>query len=223
MDPSLIANSIRFLAAKQVWDSAAITYFDGIDTSQVYDFWRHVTCIRQIGGSIEKFYNDLQGLRREINFLHPIPMQGTIDIQKYNSIIQKDRVYIFLDGLDDQLDNILSDVLQLKPFSMVVQVNTHVQWEDVWQTVITLCTNSIPDIIMTSKGIKTGQWNTQSKTGSPSLRNGQNSRLDLMLNLMARNVHCGNTEHIREICSKLHVFQDWGHELWHKKNGSYYN
>lgn len=29
--------------------------------------------------------------------------------------------------------------------------------------------------------------------------------------------HCGNTEHIREICSKLHVFQDWGHELWHKK------
>lgn len=41
---------------------------------------------------------------------------------------------------------------------------------------------------MTSKGIKTGQWNTQSKTGSPSLRNGQNSPLDLMLNLMARNV-----------------------------------
>ncbi|KAL6311416.1 hypothetical protein AAG906_035499 [Vitis piasezkii] len=43
MDPSLIANFIRFPTAKQVWDSAATTYFDGTDSSQVYDLQRRVT------------------------------------------------------------------------------------------------------------------------------------------------------------------------------------
>ena len=59
MDPSLIGNFIRFPMAKQVWDSIATTYFDGSDTSQVYDLRRRVTRLRQAGGSLEKYYNDL--------------------------------------------------------------------------------------------------------------------------------------------------------------------
>ena len=62
MDPSLISNFIRFLTAKQVWDSIATKFFYGTDTSQVYDLRRCVTCMNQAGGSIEKYYNDLQGL-----------------------------------------------------------------------------------------------------------------------------------------------------------------
>jgi hypothetical protein len=29
----------------------------------------------------------------------------------YNNVLQKDRVYVFLDGINDKLDNIHSDVL----------------------------------------------------------------------------------------------------------------
>ena len=53
MDPSLIGNFIRFPTAKQVWDSIATTFFYGIDTSQVYDLRRRVTCMKQASGSIE--------------------------------------------------------------------------------------------------------------------------------------------------------------------------
>ena len=119
MDPSLISNFIRFPIAKLVWDSIATTYFDGIDTSQVYDLKRRVTKMRQAGGSIEKYYNDLQGLWREIDFWRPNPMNCATDIQKYNTILQEDRVYTFLDGLDDWLDKIRSDVLRIHPFPTV--------------------------------------------------------------------------------------------------------
>ena len=68
MDPSLISNFIRFPTAKLVWDSISTTYFDGTDTLQVYDLKRRVTKMRQAGGSIEIYYNDLQGLWREIDF-----------------------------------------------------------------------------------------------------------------------------------------------------------
>ena len=52
MDPSLIGNFIRFPTAKLVWDSIATTYFDGSDTSQVYDLRRRVTQLKQAGGSL---------------------------------------------------------------------------------------------------------------------------------------------------------------------------
>ena len=131
MDPSLIGNFIRFPTARQVWDSIATTYFDGTDTSQVYDLRHRVTRMRQAGESIEKYYNDLQGLWREIDFRRPNPMKCADDIQKYNSILQEDRVYVFLDGLDDRLDKIRSDVLQLQPFSTVEQAYAQVQKEDI--------------------------------------------------------------------------------------------
>ena len=59
MDSSLIGNFIRFPTAKMVWDSIATTYFDASDTSQVYDLRRRVTQLKQVGGSLEQYYNDL--------------------------------------------------------------------------------------------------------------------------------------------------------------------
>lgn len=43
MDRSLIGNFVRLPTAKMVWDSVAKTYFDGSDTSQVYELRRRVT------------------------------------------------------------------------------------------------------------------------------------------------------------------------------------
>lgn len=90
MDTSLISNFIRFSTAKLVWDAIATTYFDGSDTSQVYDLRRRVSRLKQAGGSIEKYYNDLQGLWREIDFRRPNPMECPIDIQHYNTLLQED-------------------------------------------------------------------------------------------------------------------------------------
>jgi hypothetical protein len=111
MDPTLIGNFIWFPTAKSVWDAIATTYFDGSDTSQVYELRRRITQLRQSGSSLEKYYTDLQGLWREIDFRRPNPMECATDIHHYNALVQEYRVYLFLDGLDDRLDHIRGDVL----------------------------------------------------------------------------------------------------------------
>jgi hypothetical protein len=63
------------------------TYFDGSDTSQVYDLKRRVTRLKQAGGLLEKFYNELQGLWCEIDFRRLNPMECPTYIQHYNSLI----------------------------------------------------------------------------------------------------------------------------------------
>ncbi|KAJ0007959.1 hypothetical protein Pint_30762 [Pistacia integerrima] len=199
MDPSLIGNFIRFPTAKQVWDSIATTFFDGTDKSQVYDLRRRVTRMRQAGGSIEKYYNDLQGLWREIDFRRPNPMKCAGDIQKYNSILQEDRVYVFLDGLDDRLDKVRSDVLQLQPFPTVEQAYAHVRREDIRQAVMTSSSDIAPGAVMPSRGFKPGK--PKSKPQSDG----------------GKCTHCGNMKHTRETCFKLHGYPEWWNDFQARK------
>ncbi|RVW35157.1 Retrovirus-related Pol polyprotein from transposon TNT 1-94 [Vitis vinifera] len=176
MDPSLIGNFIRFPTAKQVWDAIATTYFDGSDATQVYELRRRVARLRQGSGSLEKYYNDLQGLWREIDFRRPNPMQCPADIQHFNNMLQEDRVYTFLDGLDDKLDNIRSDVLQLKPFPTVEQAYAHVRREAVRQAVMTASNGEeAAGVVMASRSLKQGPsiaTNSLSLNGKFSKSNG---------------------------------------------------
>jgi hypothetical protein len=96
MDLTLIGNFIWFLIAKSVWDAIAMTYFNGNDTSHVYELWRRVACLIQASSSLEKFYTELQGFWREIDFQsarmhhwhtllqHPIPRDS---VYTFKSII----------------------------------------------------------------------------------------------------------------------------------------
>ena len=228
MNPSLVSNFIRFPTAKQVWDSIAVTYFDGTDTSQVYDLKRQVNKMRQSGEPIEKYYNDLQGLWREIDFRRPNPMDCVHDIRKYNTLLQEDRVYTFLDGLDDRLDKIRSDVLQLKPFPTVEQAYAHVRREDIRQTVMLSNRGSIPDAAaMISRGMRTGAQNKftlqVAKTGNPSAH-GEKVNFAKTKGHVEGGTngcsHCGNPKHTRETCFKIHGYPEWWMELKARKQGT---
>ncbi|RDY00981.1 hypothetical protein CR513_15761, partial [Mucuna pruriens] len=77
-----------------------------MDLSQLFVFKKCVNNTKQAGGLIELYYNTLQGLWREIDFQRLNLMNCTEDIQKYNYVLQEDRVYAFLDGLNDKLGKI---------------------------------------------------------------------------------------------------------------------
>ena len=83
-------------------------------------------------------------------------MNCATDIPKYNTILQEDKVYIFLDGLDDRLDKIRSDVLQIRPFPTIEQAYAHVRREEIRQAVMLIGINMI-GAVMVSKGVKIGQ------------------------------------------------------------------
>ena len=223
MDPSLISNFIRFPTAKSVWDSIATTYFDGTDTSQVFNLKKRVARMRQAGGSIEQYYNGLQGLWREIDFRRPNPMKCVNDIQRYNSILQEDRVYIFLDGLDDRLDKIRSDVLQLRPFPTVEQAYAHVRREDIRQAVMLTGTDPTTGVAMASKGIKTGNQQPRTlqmtKIETSSMGGGKPNATTKNKGQTERGGcnHCGNMKHTRETCFKLHGYPEWWNELKARK------
>jgi len=63
-------------------------------------------------------------------------MEFPADIQRYNYLIYEDQVYIFLDGLDDKLDNIYSDMLQLHMLPITEKTYAHFRREAFWEMVM---------------------------------------------------------------------------------------
>ncbi|XP_073261290.1 uncharacterized protein [Populus alba] len=212
MHPSLVSNFIRFPTTKLVWDAIATTYVDGSDTSQVYDLRRRVTRLKQAGDSLEKFYNKLQGLWREIDFRRPNPMECPTDIQHYNSLIQEERVYLFLDGLDDHLDHIRCDVLQIKPFPTVEQAYAHVRREALHQAVMTTCIDDLPRAGLASKSFKHSSHSLSFHGGKSASNSKSRATSD-----GTKCSHYGGAKHTHETYFKLHGYPDWWHELQARK------
>ena len=68
-----------------------------------------------------------------------------------NSNIQEDRVYTFLDGLDDHQEKIRSDVLQIRPFPIVEQAYAQVRKEVVRWAVMLIEKENTLNTVMVSK------------------------------------------------------------------------
>ena len=133
-------------------------------------------------------------------------MAYAIDIQKYHSILQEEQVYTFLDGLDERLDHVRSDVLCLKPFPSIEQAYAHIRREDFRQSVMVSRAEVVASgAIMAIKGVKSGHSQTLLKSGSSSQSKGHSDG--------NKCTHCGSTKHTRETCFKLHGYPDWWHEL----------
>lgn len=142
-----------------------------------------------------------------------------VRLKHYNHLLQEDRVYIFLDGLDDRLDKIRGDVLQMRPFPTIDQAYANVCREAIPQTVmITGGTNDTPRAVLASKGFKAGK-SASSSTEFLSLGSGKfgASSKPQTLSAGTKCTHCGNLKHTRDTCFKLHGYPDWWNELQARK------
>lgn len=211
IDPTLVGNFIIFPTAKGVWDAVATTYFDGTDTSQVYDLKRKVSRLRHHERSLETYYNSLQGLWREIYFRRPNPMTCEEDIRIYNTTVQEDRVYTFLDGLDDRLDNIRADILRMQPFPTIEQAYAEVRKENQRQTVKLTKEDTGSSLAMMSKG---GQKSVPPQAELRLANGGKKSKTS---SEAGGCTHCGNPKHTKDNCFKLHGYPEWWHDLKAKK------
>ncbi|XP_078164974.1 uncharacterized protein LOC144559739 [Carex rostrata] len=133
-------------------------------------------------------------------------MEYSSDIEKFNSYIQESRMYTFLDGLDDRLDNVRADMLQMNPFPTVEQAFARVRREEMRQMVMVMVKGDEvgnSPMALVSRGYKSAEVNlTFSKTGPKN-------------NLMC--THCGGSKHTRENCFKLVGYPDWWKEQKKRK------
>ncbi|KAJ0077034.1 hypothetical protein Patl1_35923 [Pistacia atlantica] len=118
-------------------------------------------------------------------------MECAVDIQHYNLILQEDRVYVFLDGLDDRLDK------------TVEQAYAHVRREALRQSImITGSADGVFGVVLAPKGLRLG-----SSAHPPTMHNGKHKSRASSDSLKCS--HRGNSRHTHDTCFKLHGYPNW--------------
>ncbi|XP_078159285.1 uncharacterized protein LOC144554808 [Carex rostrata] len=128
-------------------------------------------------------------------------MEHTSDIEKFNSYVQENRVYTFLDGLDDRLDNVRADVLQMNPFPTVEQSFARVRREEMRQVVM-MKGDEVGNnpMALVSRGYKPAEVNLTFTKPGPNQERTQTKYSC---------THCGGSKHTRENCFKLIGYPEW--------------
>lgn len=153
--------------------------------------------MKQGGRAIEEYFDELQRLWQEIDFRCPNPMEHAADIDKFNTFIQKMRVYTFLDGLDDTLDGMRAQVVLLSPFPTIEQAYGYIRREATRQGIMIKGIES-NSVAMVSKGYKFGKtYDLQSKNPSHP----DKAKLKC--------TNCGKGRHTKDQCFEIVGYPEW--------------
>ena len=102
---------LNFPTAKTLWQGIETLYSSGRDGLQIFDLTIKTNKIQQGTDLIGRYYSKLLMLWKEIDRRQPNPMKDPNDIIIYNQLIQQNRLYQFLAGINDTFDKDRRDLL----------------------------------------------------------------------------------------------------------------
>ncbi|XP_071698901.1 uncharacterized protein [Rutidosis leptorrhynchoides] len=135
IEPQIASNLTRFPTAKSLWNALITTYSSGKDKMQTFDLHVKANNIKQEGKSIEELWLKLQGNWGEIEMRDPNPMENQNDIIKYNNIRCEQKLFQFLNALDNKHDNIKRELLRIVPLPTVEGAYATIRKENAHQNI----------------------------------------------------------------------------------------
>ena len=115
MTKHIMSLFLRLSTAKEIWEAAKQAYSVIQDASKAYQLYCEVIFVHQNGGSVISYFGTLQKLWQEFDTIEPCTMECTRDIERYTTMVNSQRLYIFLAGLDYHLDGVRGRVLVTTP------------------------------------------------------------------------------------------------------------
>ena len=98
------------------------TYSVNQDASRSYQLYHEVISTQENGSSVITYFGKLQRLWLEYDTITNRTMECPKDVEKYNDMINYQRVYVFLAGLDSHLDAVHGHIHAITPLPNVQSV-----------------------------------------------------------------------------------------------------
>ena len=192
MTDKLMAHFVQCGTAKKVWDVVKRSYLDVSDSSQVYELMKKSFQSRQGGHPLSEYYNELNSIFLELDYRRLNDMECINDIEKLRKRIVEDRIYIFLAGLNHNLDQVSGRILAASPLPSLEEAYSKVRRKE--QRIFTM---GIEDQLEVS-ALTIKKNNSQP---TPPIRSPNHfSRFY---------THCNNTRHTEDVCWKKHGYPEW--------------
>lgn len=177
---------LRLSTAKEIWDAVKQTYSVSQDASKAYQLHCEVIYVHQNGGSVISFFGKLQKLWQEFDTIDPCNMECTRDIERYTTLVNSQRLYIFLAGLDSHLDGVRGRILATTPLPNLQAAYAIVCTEANRQDAMLNVTPSDGAVMAARRS-----FFHDSKKG------------------VRKCTHCNGDNHVIDTCFKLHGYPEW--------------
>lgn len=178
---------LRLSTTKEIWEAAKQTYSISQDASKAYQLYCEVISVRQNGGSVISYFGKLQKLWQEFNAIEPCTMECTKDIERYSIMVNSQRLYVFLAGLDSHLDGVRGLVLATTPLP-----NLQVAYA------IVCAEANRQDAMLGMTSHEGAVMAIRKSSARPDPKKG-----------VRKCTHCNGDNHAIDTCFKLHGYRDW--------------
>ena len=176
---------LRLSTAKEIWEAAKQTYYVSQDASKAYQLYCEVIYVHQNGGSVF-YFGKLQKLWQEFDNIEPYTMECTPDIERYTTMVNSQRLYVFLVGLDSHLDGVCGRVLATTPLPNL-QVAYAIVYAEANRQDAMLGITSKEGVVMSIR----------KSSARPDPKKG-----------VRKCTHCIGDNHVIDSCFKLHGYRD---------------
>ena len=102
MKPEIMKRYLRLSTAREIWNALSKAFYDGSDELQVFSLHQKAFTAKQSGRSISIYYGELTEMFCELDHRDKVVMKQADDVEAYRKSIERQRVHIFLAGLDSE-------------------------------------------------------------------------------------------------------------------------
>jgi hypothetical protein len=115
MKPEIMKRYIRLSTSKEIWDSLKVAYFDENDEARIYSLNQKASRLRKNSRPLATYFGEQTEIFQELDHFNRVSMECENDIKMFQKSTERQRVYIFLGGLDDRFDQVRGEVLRNDP------------------------------------------------------------------------------------------------------------
>ena len=194
MEAEVSQNFILCDTAKQLWDTVNLMYSNLNNDSQLYDLRRKVQETKEGSLSATTYFNILNHCWMELDLYQDFEWKSEEDFLQYKKIVQKERVFDFLGGLNPEFDAVRGRILGMRPIPSVTETYAEIRREESRLAVMVKKeTPALTESSALAVGKNEQNWSTQRGTLNKSEEK-EKRCCDF----------CNKPGHIRDKCWKLH-------------------
>ncbi|GAB2291436.1 hypothetical protein Dimus_025691 [Dionaea muscipula] len=184
MKPDIMKRYICLTTTVKICVSLGKAFSDGADELQVFALHQRAFSARQGGRPLSVYYGDLTVIFSELDHRDKVSMEHPNDVTSYRKSVQRQRVHIFLAGLDGEFEQLRGEILRKDPIPELEEAYSLVRREDLRRTTMNADHRTMDSTVMAtrshiggsnhSKGLPSS-WPSGSISSSSPLTNGSAS------------------------------------------------
>ncbi|KAF7835228.1 Retrovirus-related Pol polyprotein from transposon TNT 1-94 [Senna tora] len=188
MDLEIGQDFMFFATAAEIWKAAKESYSDVENTAELFEIKGALHDLKQGELSVPQYFNTLNRYWLQLDMFECPEWKCSEDAATYQKLVEKERIYKFLLGLNKSLDNIRGRILSVKPLPSLREVLSTVRHEESRRK---LMLGSLAD----SDFVNGSALAVHGASHNPG--NGQKKGRPWC-------DHCHRTGHVKDRCWKLH-------------------